>query len=78
MSLVQVLPAVVPAGLMAAHLPFVHWPLQHSPADVQAEPSTTHAVEPQTPPTHARLQHSVEVEQLAPPGEHLTSEDAHE
>lgn len=71
-------PAVVQAEPSAAHFPPLHCPLQHSPADVQAWPSTTQAVDEQVPPTHARLQHSVDVEQLAPPGEHFTTFDAQE
>jgi hypothetical protein len=77
-SLAHVLPAVVQALASAAHFPFVHCPLQHSPADVQAWPSTTQAAFEQVPLTHESVQHSVEFAQLEPEPEHLTTLEAHE
>jgi hypothetical protein len=56
----------------------LHCPLQHSPAEPHGCPSTVQAFVEHEPPEHERLQHSVEVLQLAPPGEHFTRSDAHE
>jgi hypothetical protein len=68
----------VHAVFSAVHLPELHWPLQHSPADAQVWPSTTHAFPEQVPDTQASVQHSVDVLQLAPAAEQFTRSDAHE
>lgn len=75
---VHVLPAVVHDVPSDAHLPEVQVPLQHSPAEVQACPSTTQAFAEHVPETHDSVQHSVDALQLAPAAEQCTRSDAHE
>jgi hypothetical protein len=77
-SAVHVLPAVAHDVFSAAHLPDVQMPLQHSPADLHAWPSTTHASDEHLPETQDSVQQSVEAAQLAPAAEQCTRSDAHE
>jgi hypothetical protein len=77
-SAVHVLPAVVHDVFSAAHLPEVQVPLQHSPAEVHACPSTTQAFAEHVPETQDSVQQSVDAWQLAPAAEQCTRSDAQE
>lgn len=67
-SVVHVLPEERQAVVRGTHLPAVQVPLQQVSLVVHACWSEMHAEAPHFPPTQFRLQHSVEVPQLAPFG----------
>jgi hypothetical protein len=69
-SAAQVFPAVWQVVVSGAHVPAVQVPLQQLAPEVQAWLSEMHAVAPHLPATQLRLQHSVELPQLAPLGAH--------
>jgi hypothetical protein len=73
----HVLPAVLQAVVIVAHLPAAHEPLQHVASVVHVCPSTVQAAFAHLPETQLRLQHSVGAPHAAPPAAQAPTLAAH-